>query len=83
MQSLAFTSDRDYYTRAANEDCANGGPRTRTKYEYDAQNRLHLAGQTGLLEQFEYDASDRITMSAQFGAYTYGAGMIKPTHAPN
>jgi RHS repeat-associated protein len=39
MQPLAFTSDRDYYTRAANEDCINGGPRTRTKYAYDMLSR--------------------------------------------
>jgi RHS repeat-associated protein len=38
MQALALTTDRDYYTRAANEDCINGGPRTRTKYLYDGSN---------------------------------------------
>jgi YD repeat-containing protein len=40
MQSVATTSDLDYYTRAANEDCFYGGPRTRTKYSYDSDGRL-------------------------------------------
>jgi RHS repeat-associated protein len=40
-----LTTDRDYYTRAANEDCINGGPRTRTKYTYDAYgNKTTVSG---------------------------------------
>jgi RHS repeat-associated protein len=35
MSALARTIESDCYTRAANEDCINGGPRTRTKYVYD------------------------------------------------
>jgi RHS repeat-associated protein len=45
MQALALTSDRDYYTRAANEDCINGGPGTRTKFGYDLASRLSSLGQ--------------------------------------
>jgi len=40
MAALAQTTDRDYYTRAANEDCINGGSWTRTKYGYDNANQL-------------------------------------------
>lgn len=40
MVALAQTTDREYYTRAANEDCINGGPRTRTKYSYDADGNM-------------------------------------------
>lgn len=47
MQSLALTTDRDYYTRAANEDCINGGPRTRTKYSYDALGNMSTRSDVG------------------------------------
>jgi RHS repeat-associated protein len=40
MSALAQTTHRDYYTRAANEDYINGGPRTRTKYSYDSRNNI-------------------------------------------
>jgi hypothetical protein len=35
MQTAERQPRRDYYTRAANDDCIKGGPRTRTKYTYD------------------------------------------------
>jgi RHS repeat-associated protein len=63
MQALALTTDRDYYTRAANEDCFNGGPRTRTKYGYDAANEftgLTDSNSTTLLQQV-YDNLARIS----------------------
>jgi RHS repeat-associated protein len=44
MQPVALTTDRDYYIRAANEDCLNGGPRTRTKYLYDGLNPATIGG---------------------------------------
>ncbi len=40
MHALAQAHDGDRYTRAANDDCIFGGPRTRTKYVYDALNRV-------------------------------------------
>ena len=58
MQALALTSDRDYYTRAANEDCINGGPGTRTKYYYDADYRLDHSTLNGNLNlQMAYDTT--------------------------
>jgi hypothetical protein len=35
MSALARTTEINCDTRAANEDCINGGSRTRTKYAYD------------------------------------------------
>ena len=56
MAALAQTTVREYYTRAANEDCVNGGPWTRTKYIYDGQNRLVGKEVNGkLTEGFLYD----------------------------
>jgi RHS repeat-associated protein len=47
MRALARTTEDDYYTRAANDDCIKGGPGTRTKYVYDANgNRLSAEGST-------------------------------------
>jgi RHS repeat-associated protein len=40
MPALARTTEINCDTRAANEDCINGGSRTRTKYAYDAANEL-------------------------------------------
>ena len=40
MSPLARTTEIDYDTRAANEDCINGGSRTRTKYAYDANGNM-------------------------------------------
>ncbi len=40
MSALAQRIEEDSYRRAANDDCFKRGPRTRTKYAYDALNRL-------------------------------------------
>src|ERR1700733_8892309 len=61
MQSIATTSDLDYYTRAANDDCFYGGPRTRTKYQYDNANRLTQIAQGTAIVGFAYDAASRRT----------------------
>ena len=39
MSALARTTEINCDTRAANEDCINGGSRTRTKYGYDSKTR--------------------------------------------
>ena len=55
MTALAQTTVRVYYTRAANEDCVNGGPWTRTKYTYDDANRLaSVTGSSGTYT-YQYD----------------------------
>lgn len=56
MPSLAQTTDRDYYTRAANEDDINGGLRTRTKYAYDSIGRpqTKIYTEDGTNYQFDY-----------------------------
>jgi YD repeat-containing protein len=40
MSALARTTEMDCDTRAANEDCINGGSRTRTKFCYDANGNM-------------------------------------------
>jgi RHS repeat-associated protein len=40
MSALARTTEINCDTRAANEDCINGGSRTRTKYTYDANGNM-------------------------------------------
>jgi RHS repeat-associated protein len=63
MSALARTIESDCYTRAANEDCINGGPRTRTKYAYDAANRLvsGLIGTGTPQFQYVYDHASNLT----------------------
>lgn len=44
MSALARTTEINCDTRAANEDCINGGSRTRTKYTYDGFNASSVSG---------------------------------------
>jgi RHS repeat-associated protein len=72
MSALAWTTEINCDTRAANEDCINGGSRTRTKYGYDA------AGNTSgySSDSFFYNQRGRMT-SATVGSsstnYIYSA----------
>jgi RHS repeat-associated protein len=63
MLALARTTEIDCYTRAANEDCINGGPRTRTKYAYDTANRLvsGLIGTGSPQYAYGYDHASNLT----------------------
>jgi hypothetical protein len=54
MPALAKSSERDYYTRAANEDFINGGPSTRTKFHYDKQGKLIAETSTAGTASAEY-----------------------------
>ena len=54
MRTLAQTAEEDYYTRAANDDCIKGGPRTRTKYGYDARGRVVSASDALGHREYEY-----------------------------
>lgn len=70
MQSVARISDLDYYTRAANDDCFNGGPRTRTKYTYDAAGNATSYGTSTLV----YNNRGRVvsdTMGTVPNTFTY------------
>jgi RHS repeat-associated protein len=61
MSALARATEINYDTRAANEDCINGGFRTRTKYGYDSAKRMTSETQFGRMMSFQYDkASNRI-----------------------
>jgi len=65
MAALAQTTDRDYYTRAANEDCINGGSWTRTKYTYDSNHPYAVASVTNgstTVYSASYDADGNMTM---------------------
>jgi RHS repeat-associated protein len=59
MSSLARTTEINCDTRAANEDCINGGSRTRTKYQYDNANRLTQIAQGTNVIGLAYDAANR------------------------
>jgi RHS repeat-associated protein len=72
MLALARTTEIDCYTRAANEDCINGGPRTRTKYSYDAAgNTLGFTGETFNFNQLGRMSS--VTTAAGTTSYMYNA----------
>ncbi|HVA55040.1 MAG TPA: RHS repeat-associated core domain-containing protein [Gammaproteobacteria bacterium] len=66
MAALALTTDRDYYTRAANEDCINGGPWTRTKYVYDVLGNLvkQTDAKNHMITQ-SFDVLNRMTSRTQ------------------
>ena len=55
MLALTRTTDRDYYTRAANEDFINGGPWSRTKFAYDALGQRITKTGSGTTTNFLYD----------------------------
>jgi RHS repeat-associated protein len=72
MSALVRTTEIDCDTRAANEDCASGGPSTRTKYSYDAAGnttsdgtRAYTFNQRGRLSQ--------VTVGSNSTSYIYNA----------
>jgi RHS repeat-associated protein len=71
MQTLALSSDKDYYTRAANEDCVNGGPRTRTKYAYDANG--NVTSRNGRFTGWtSYNYPDNVSTATESALFNYG-----------
>ena len=79
MQARAQTTEPDYYTRAANDDCINGGPGTRTKYTYDTgtngKGRLTGASDANHALTWTYDALGRVTSEGQtVGTVTQSVG---------
>jgi len=71
MPALARIKTGDLQTHAANDDCINGGPGTRTKYGYDALDRLTSAVKTGTTRGWTYDANGNRLTQTGTGAATY------------
>jgi RHS repeat-associated protein len=66
MSALARTTEINCDTRAANEDCINGGSRTRTKYSYDGWGRrtgINTSSGTTLIQV--YDQSGQLLYAVQ------------------
>lgn len=78
MLALARTTDRDYYTRAANEDCINGGPWTRTKYIYDDAGQRIQKTVGSATTSYLYNGPD---IEAEYQTWT--APSAQYTHGPN
>jgi RHS repeat-associated protein len=80
MLALARTTEIDCYTRAANEDCINGGPRTRTKYSYDGLDRATQIQENGsaILAAYSYDAQGRRSLITRGGGVTTTAFAFDP-----
>jgi hypothetical protein len=57
MPALARHHVTHPFTRAANDDCINGGPCTRTKYGYDLLDRLTSATTSAITDGWTYDAN--------------------------
>jgi RHS repeat-associated protein len=71
MQSVAQTSDLDYYTRAENDDCFHGGPGTRTKYTYDANG--NMSSRSGsILGWTSYNYPSSVATSTESASFDYG-----------
>ena len=66
MRSLAQINNGDQRTRAANDDWIFGGPRTRTKYSYDASG--HVTGYGSLT--FGYSDEGRLSSATSGGVTT-------------
>src|SRR6201999_3555434 len=78
-------------TRAANEDCIDGGPRTRTKYAYDSKGRPSNHTVTNPTDgsrafDFTYDTTTGLLSTLTYPAsptfrleagYTYQNGILK------
>ena len=71
MSALARTTKTDCDTRAANEDCINGGSRTRTKFDY-AYNAT-----TGLLTTLTYPKSASPSTYRLTAGYAYANGILQ------
>jgi RHS repeat-associated protein len=64
MPALARNNITDSLTRAANDDCINGGSCNRTKYGYDVLDRLTSATTSAITDGWTYDANgNRLTQT--------------------
>jgi RHS repeat-associated protein len=71
MSALARTTEIDCYTRAANEDCINGGPRTRTKYAYDANGNVKSRSGS-IIGWTSYNYPAGVGTSTESATFDYG-----------
>lgn len=74
MSALARTTEINCDTRAANEDCINGGSRTRTKYLYNAFGQLIEKSGNGGTALLMYDEAGHI-----LGEYSSAGALIQET----
>jgi RHS repeat-associated protein len=77
MSALARTTQSDCYTREANEDFINGGPRTRTKYTYDSKTRfsteqITIPGDTSYTYALTYNGTTGLLDTLQYPVSTSG-----------
>ena len=71
MSALARATESDCYARAANEDCVNGEPRTRTKYAYDANGNV-TSRNGSIIGWTSYNYPDGVTTSTESATFDYG-----------
>jgi RHS repeat-associated protein len=83
MPVLARNHITATFTRAANDDCINGGSCTRTKYTYDSRNRVQTyKDPAGKVATYNYDGMSNLTSVVdrknQTTSVTYD-GINRPT----
>ena len=71
MSALARTTEINCDTRAANEDCINGGSRTRTKYAYDANGNV-TSRNGSIVGWTSYNYPDGVTTATESATFDYG-----------
>ena len=71
MSALARTTEINCDTRAANEDCINGGSRTRTKYAYDGNGNVSSRNGS-IIGWTSYNYPDAVTTSTESATFDYG-----------
>jgi RHS repeat-associated protein len=71
MSALVRTTEIDCDTRAANEDCASGGPSTRTKYAYDANGNV-TSRNGSIIGWTSYNYPSGVTTATESATFDYG-----------
>jgi RHS repeat-associated protein len=71
MSALRKTAEDDCYTRAANEDYINGGPRTRTKYTYDGNGNA-VSRNGSIIGWTSYNYPSSVASSVESATFQYG-----------
>jgi RHS repeat-associated protein len=71
MSALARITEINCDTRDANEDCINGGSRTRTKYAYDGNGNVSSRNGS-IIGWTSYNYPDAVTTSTESATFDYG-----------